>query len=103
MKNVLMYPSKYVLKCNGPVENGFKFSIELSMAICDGVCCDGWVLRMTNATKSLYISENKGQKSVALEYPVKVEYTVQHCIDIFNKYYGEVYGQVSNLESNSPD
>ena len=36
MKNVLIYPSKYDLKCNVPVENGFKFTIELSMAICDG-------------------------------------------------------------------
>lgn len=101
MKNVLMYPSKYDLKCSVQTEHGFKFSIELAMAICDGVCCEGWVLRKTNATNSLYISEYKGQKSVAIENPVKVEDTIQRCIDIFNKFYGEQYGQIGNIEGNS--
>lgn len=103
MKSVLMYPSKYELKCNQQTQDGFKFSIELSMAICDGVCCEGWVLRKTNATKSLYVSEKRGQKSVSIENPECVEYTVQRCIDIFNKFYGEQYGQISNFEGNSSD
>lgn len=100
MKTVNIEPTHFDL-FGEDIPSELKFFIKkMSIINSNGITLKGWglVLQTMLGKRLMYITNNLGQKCVTLDTPISLEDNVDRCIDIYNLFYGEKYGQISHIK-----